>query len=141
MRTVCSIAREIDVYIAMSRARDIAQRLGFDQINRTRIEIAVLELARNILAHAGKGTLTFDQVEADGQRGLAIEAHDEGPGIPNIELALRDGYSTAHTLGAGLPGVRRLMDTFAIESTVGVGTAVRAVKWLHRTPERRGGSR
>jgi serine/threonine-protein kinase RsbT len=141
MRMVCPIAREIDVYIGMSRAREIAQRLGFDQINRTRIEIAVLELARNILVHANSGTLTFEQVEVDGQRGLAIEAHDDGPGIPDIELALRDGYSTAQTLGAGLPGVRRLMDTFEIESTVGVGTTVRAVKLLHRTIERRGGGR
>jgi serine/threonine-protein kinase RsbT len=141
MRMVCSIAREIDVYVAMSRAREIAQRLGFDQINRTRIEIAVLELARNLLAHAGKGTLTLEQLEVEGQRGIAIEARDQGPGIPDIELALRDGYSTAQTLGAGLPGVRRLMDTFEIESTVGVGTTVRATKWLHRAPDRRGGGR
>jgi anti-sigma regulatory factor (Ser/Thr protein kinase) len=122
----------VDVYVAMSRTRDLGQRLGFDQIDRTRIEIAVLELARNILVHAGSGELRIDEIEIGGERGLAIEAIDRGPGIANIELAMRDGYSTAQTLGAGLPGVQRLMDTFEIESTVGVGTRVRAVKWLNR---------
>ncbi|MCS6840899.1 MAG: anti-sigma regulatory factor [Roseiflexus sp.] len=126
---VCPVRREVDVYVAMGRARDIATALGFDDIDRTRIEIAVLELTRNILAHAGSGELIIECVEDNGRQGIAIEARDQGPGIADIALALRDGYSTARTLGAGLPGVRRLMDDFHIESTVGVGTRVRAVKW------------
>ena len=126
---VCPISREVDVYVAMGRARELATALSFDDIDRTRIEIAVLELTRNILVHAGRGELEVAPVDQNGQQGIAIEARDRGPGIVDIDLAMRDGYSTAHTLGAGLPGVRRLMDEFAIESTVGVGTRVRAVKW------------
>ncbi len=126
---ICPVTREVDVYVAMGRARDIATALGFDDIDRTRIEIAVLELTRNILTHAGSGELAIELVEDGERRGIAIEARDQGPGIADIALALRDGYSTAQTLGAGLPGVRRLMDEFHIESTVGVGTRVRAVKW------------
>jgi serine/threonine-protein kinase RsbT len=125
----CPISREVDVYLAIGRGRELATSLGFDDIDRTRIEIVILELTRNILAHAGKGELLLDIIEADGQRGLLVVAQDHGPGIADIALAMRDGYSTAHTLGAGLPGVRRLMDDFAIESELGAGTMVRAVKW------------
>ncbi len=133
MSVVCSIAREVDVYVAMAHTREFAQHLGFDQIDRTRIEIAVLELSRNILVHAGSGEIQIKTTESPEAFGITIEARDNGPGIADIELAMRDGYSTAHTLGAGLPGVRRLMDTFAIESTIGAGTYVRATKWLKGT--------
>jgi serine/threonine-protein kinase RsbT len=132
MCALCPIARDVDVYVAMARVREMAQRLGFDQADRTRVEIAVLELARNILVHAGTGELLIETVATDGRKGIALEARDHGPGIADIELAMRDGYSTAQTLGAGLPGVRRLMDDFTIESAVGSGTTVRAVKWLGR---------
>jgi serine/threonine-protein kinase RsbT len=127
---ICSIGREVDVYVAIGRGREIATAVGFDDIDRTRIEIVILELTRNLLAHAGKGELHLDTLEADGRRGMIVMTQDQGPGIADIALAMRDGYSTAQTLGAGLPGVRRLMDEFAIESEVGIGTTVRAVKWL-----------
>ena len=127
---ICAISREVDVYVAIGRGREIATALGFNDIDRTRIEIVILELTRNILAHAGKGELHLDTLEEAGRRGMLVLAQDHGPGIADIALAMRDGYSTAHTLGAGLPGVHRLMDDFTIESTVGVGTTVRAVKWL-----------
>ncbi len=140
---VCPIAREVDIYVAIGRVRMLVETLGFDEIDRTRIEIAVLELTRNILAHAGSGELYLELIEEAGQPGIVVEACDQGPGIVDIDLAMRDGYSTAHTLGAGLPGVRRLMDTFEIESTSGVGTRVRAVKWLGKrhTNSRAGGRR
>lgn len=134
---ICSIKREVDVYVAMSRARDLAAAAGFKVADRTRIEIVVLELTRNLLAHAGGGTIQIVRVDDPARGvGIVVEARDEGPGIPDVDLALQDGYSTAHTLGAGLPGVRRLMDEFSIESQVGVGTMVRAVKWA-ATPQRR----
>lgn len=133
----CPIMREVDVYVAMSRARELATAVGFGATDRTRIEIVVLELTRNLLAHAGGGTLSLSRLDDPTHGpGLAVEAHDTGPGIADIELALQDGYSTAKTLGAGLPGVRRLMDEFSITSTLGVGTHVRAVKWL-TMPQRR----
>lgn len=137
MAIVCPIRREVEVYVAMSRARELATTVGFGAVDRTRIEIVILELTRNLLVHAGGGNLTLTRLDDPARgSGIAIEAADSGPGIVDIELALQDGYSTAHTLGAGLPGVRRLMDEFQIESTVGVGTRVRAVKWL-KTPQRR----
>ena len=133
----CAIRREVDVYLAIGRGRDMATTLGLDEIDRTRVEIAILELARNILAHASSGELRFELVDSDNRRGLLVEARDSGPGIPDIDLALRDGYSTTKTLGAGLPGVRRLMDDFTIRSEVGVGTVVRATKWLAKPRLRR----
>lgn len=133
---VCPIQREVDVYVAMSRGRELANTIGFNNVDRTRIEIVILELTRNLLVHAGGGALALALVEDPEQgRGVAVEATDRGPGIADISLAMQDGYSTAHTLGAGLPGVKRLMDEFLIESTVGVGTRVRAVKWAK--PRRR----
>lgn len=131
----CAIQRDVDVYVAMSYGREISQYMGMDEVDRTKIEIAILELTRNILAHAGQGRLLIEPCIVGDRRGVALEARDNGPGIPDISLAMRDGYSTARTLGAGLPGVQRLMDEFSIESTVGVGTVVRAVKWLkQRSP-------
>lgn len=130
----CPIVREVDVYVAIGRGREMATSLGFSEIDRTRIEIVILELTRNMLVHGGQGELRLETVEQTGRQGIAVEAEDHGAGIADIELALRDGYSTAQTLGAGLPGVRRLMDDFTIESKVGVGTRVRAVKWLGKRP-------
>jgi len=127
---VCSIRREVDVYVAIGRGRNLADALGFDMIDRTRIEIVILELTRNLLAHAGGGTLLLERVEQGKRQGLAIAARDQGPGIADIDLAMRDGYSTTSTLGAGLPGVKRLMDDFEINSVVGQGTHVRAIKWV-----------
>jgi serine/threonine-protein kinase RsbT len=132
----CPIRREVDVYLAMSRGRAVAERLGLKPIDRTRVEIVILELSRNLLAHADGGMLTFSLInDPTCGPGMAIEATDAGPGIANIDLAMQDGYSTAQTLGAGLPGVRRLTDQFHIESELGVGTRIYAVKWL-RPPRR-----
>lgn len=139
----CPITREVDVYVAIGRGRELAAAIGFDDIDRTRIEIVILELTRNILAHAGKGELLLESIEQNDRRGIVVEARDKGPGIPDIALAMRDGYSTANTLGAGLPGVKRLMDAFEITSEVGVGTRARATKWLEdrRARGRAGGRR
>jgi len=132
----CTIRREVDVYVAIGRGREMATALGFNNIDRTRLEIVILELTRNLLVHAGGGELRLELVERQEQKGIAVEALDTGPGIADIALALSDGYSTVHTLGAGLPGVKRLMDEFSIESTVGVGTQIRAIKWVPRRRER-----
>lgn len=137
----CSIGREVDVYVAIGRARELAASLGFDEIDRTRIEIVILELSRNILAHASAGQLSLEAIEVAGRHGVAVIAQDDGPGISDIELAMRDGYSTAQTLGAGLPGVRRLMDEFEIESAPGMGTRVRAIKWVGKPRPAAGGRR
>lgn len=132
------IEREVDVYLAISRGRELASAIGFDIIDRTRVEIVILELSRNLLVHAGSGVLVLELLDRAGQIGMQVTVSDQGPGIADIELAMQDGYSTAHTLGAGLPGVRRLMDEFEIESVPGKGTRVCALKWL--SPRRRGGA-
>ncbi|MGB9739851.1 anti-sigma regulatory factor [Chloroflexus sp.] len=124
------VQREADIYVALSAGRRLANELQFSETDRTRIEICILELAHNLIRHAGGGEITLAQVHRDPAKiGLAVESRDTGPGIPDVELALRDGFSTTNSLGAGLPGVRRLMDDFYIDSTPGVGTTVRAVKW------------
>ncbi|WP_322488793.1 anti-sigma regulatory factor [Chloroflexus sp.] len=128
--TIVRIQREADIYVALSTGRRLAGELQFTETDRTRIEICILELGHNLIRHAGGGEIEISPVHhSQDMAGLAVEARDRGPGIPDIELALRDGYSTTHSLGAGLPGVRRLMDEFYIHSTPGVGTTVRAVKW------------
>lgn len=127
----CSVRREVDVYLAMSRGRAVAEAIGLAAVDRTRVEIVILELSRNLITHAGGGQLIFGRVDdPEHGTGMSIAAEDEGPGIADIALAMQDGYSTAHTLGAGLPGVRRLTDVFHIESEVGVGTRIYTVKWL-----------
>lgn len=131
----CTIRRDVDVYVAIGRGRELADSLGFNPIDRTRIEIVILELTRNLLAHAGGGTIVLDMVMQPDRRGMTVTARDHGPGIPDIDKALLDGYSTSSTLGAGLPGVRRLMDEFSIESEIGVGTTVRTTKWVSRHSE------
>lgn len=136
----CRIAYEEDVYLAVAYGRELAQRLGFGAIDCTRIEIAILELTRNQLAHAGGGTVLLAPAYQPGSHtasGVLIEASDQGPGIADIALALQDGYSTANTLGSGLPGVQRLMDDLRITSQVGVGTTVQAIKWLPPPEKRR----
>lgn len=128
--TIVRIQREADIYVALSAGRRLAGELQFHENDRTRIEICILELGHNLIRHAGGGEIEISPVyHAQGVVGMAVEARDHGPGIPDIELALRDGYSTTHSLGAGLPGVRRLMDEFQIHSSPGAGTTVRAVKW------------
>ena len=93
------------------------------------IATAVSEIARNIVTYATQGEVTLSEVSAGSRRGVQVLARDEGPGIADIELAMRDGYSTGKSLGLGLPGARRLMDEFEIVSVVGKGTTITMRKW------------
>jgi serine/threonine-protein kinase RsbT len=104
--------------------------MGFDETPSRLIATAVSELARNILKYAGTGEIRLRQVEGRSGRGIEIEAVDRGPGIEDLEAAMRDHFSSGGTLGLGLPGVRRMMDEFSLESTPGEGTRVTAVKWM-----------
>jgi serine/threonine-protein kinase RsbT len=94
------------------------------------IATAISELARNILEYAERGEISMAAVHNHTAKGIWVVARDEGPGIDNVEFALKDGFSTSGGLGLGLPGVRRLMDHFEIETRAGGGTAVRVTKWL-----------
>ena len=124
------ILTELDVVIARQRARKEAQQMGFRSAKVYRLATAVSELAFNLRFHALRGgTIRILSVKDRDRVGIEIVAEDEGPGIPDIELAMQDGYSTNNGLGGGLPGTRRLMDEFSIESAVGVGTRVVARMW------------
>ena len=99
-------------------------------MDQARITTAISELARNIYLYAGQGEMRIERINDLGKSGLKITAIDNGPGIPDIRKVMEDGFSTSGGLGAGLPGVKRLMDEFDISSTVGEGTDIQAVKWL-----------
>ena len=103
--------------------------LGFGLVDQTKMITAASELARNTLIYGGGGLARFEVLRAGPRQGLRVTFEDEGPGIPDIELALRDGYTTGHGLGLGLSGSRRLVNEFAIESRVGAGTRVAITKW------------
>ena len=108
-----------DILRARGNARELAARLRLGSADQTRLATAVSELTRNILQYAGEGTCTIINASDDQQRCIRVIVEDHGPGIPDIALALRDGYSTGGGLGAGLPGVQRLMDQFEISSQPG----------------------
>ena len=124
------IVREEDVVIARQRGRELAAETGFSNTDRTIIALAISEIARNIVSYAHRGEVTMRQISDGARVGILIVAEDEGPGIPDIELAMRDGYSTAKSLGVGLPGTKRIMDEFELTSEVGKGTTVRMKRWL-----------
>ncbi|MDQ0233607.1 anti-sigma regulatory factor [Metabacillus malikii] len=124
------IATEWDIVAARQLGRNAAKELGFGQVDQARITTAISELARNIYLYAGQGQIGIDFLEGNGRKGLKIIAEDNGLGIQDIRKVMEDGFSTSGGLGAGLPGVKRLMDKFEITSEVGVGTKIQAVKWL-----------
>lgn len=117
-----------DVVAARSAGRELAQKLGFSMGEATLVATAISELARNIVTYAGRGEILISLVRNGTRRGIHVVARDQGPGIADIDLAMRQGYSTSGGLGIGLPGVRRIMDEFAIASD-GRGTAVTITKW------------
>ena len=123
------ISSERDIVLARQKGRALATELGFSVGNATLIATAISELARNIVAYAGKGEMVMSIVYNSDRTGITIVASDSGPGISDIPLALRDGYSTSGSLGIGLPGARRLMDEFNIESQPGHGTIITVTKW------------
>ena len=106
-----------------------AEDLRFSLVDQTRIITAASELARNTLQHGGGGSVAIEIVENGTRRGLRLTFKDEGPGIPDLELAMKDGYTTGGGLGLGLSGSKRLVNEFAIRSKVGEGTEVSITKW------------
>jgi serine/threonine-protein kinase RsbT len=124
------IINEWDIVAARQLGRNVARELGFGTVDQARVTTAISELARNIYLYAGQGTVGIEKVFDGGKSGLKIVAIDEGPGIKDIRKVMEDGYTTSGGLGAGLPGVKRLMDEFDIDSTPGKGTKIIATKWL-----------
>jgi serine/threonine-protein kinase RsbT len=126
---VTVIRSDLDIVVARTRARDAAKAMGFGAIDQARIATAVSELARNIFLYAGTGEVIVRQIERNARKGIEIVCDDQGPGIPNIDLVMQDGYSTSRGMGMGLPGAKRLMDEFQIKSQENVGTTITCRKW------------
>ncbi|MBI4420346.1 MAG: anti-sigma regulatory factor [Gemmatimonadetes bacterium] len=124
------IRRESDILAARERGRALAAEAGFALGDQVVIASAISEVGRNIMQYAGEGVIELALHRRGDAAGIVIVAWDRGPGIPDIPLALQDGYSTdGDRYGLGLPGVRRVMDDFAIQSTLGNGTRVTMTKW------------
>jgi serine/threonine-protein kinase RsbT len=124
-----AINSDQDIVSARQKGRMLASEIGFSSGDATLIATAISELARNIVAYARKGRITLKFVNGLNREGISVTASDDGPGIPDVSQALRDGFSTSGSLGLGLPGVRRLMDEFDITSQPGRGTTVVVKKW------------
>jgi serine/threonine-protein kinase RsbT len=131
LKEIIPLHTDVDVLRARTRGRELASRLGFSSIDLTLIATAISEVARNIITYAGSGRILLNPL---GEKGLEIVAEDQGPGILDLEMALRDGYSTSRSFGMGLPGSRRIMDEFEIDSGPGKGTTVVMRKWRERLP-------
>jgi serine/threonine-protein kinase RsbT len=126
------ISTDADLVTARAEARALAVRLGFLRPDPTLIATAISELARNIVMHVGHGEITMRPLREEARFGVLVVVRDEGPGIADVDAALQDGHASRGGLGLGLPGARRLMDEFEIESAPGQGTTVRMKKWRVR---------
>lgn len=126
---IVPIRADLDVVIARQKIRALVSDLRFSGSELTLIATAISEVARNIVSYAGSGEIVLRVVERGQRRGITVVARDRGPGIPDIERAMEDGFSTARGLGLGLPGSKRLMDEFELVSEVGRGTEITMTKW------------
>lgn len=117
---------EADISKAIQAGFDISKKIGFSNTKQSMIATAISELSRNILVYAQTGEIRLTAIK----KGIKVIANDNGPGIENLKLAMTENHSTANTLGIGLPGTKRLMDSFSIESTLGIGTTIIIKKWL-----------
>jgi len=125
-----AIESDADVVTARQRARQLAGEVDLTSTDQTLLATAISEVARNITTYATRGEVRLRIVrDGDGRAGIEVVASDEGPGIADLDRALQDGYTTGEGLGLGLPGARRLVDEFDIESAPSKGTKVRLVKW------------
>jgi serine/threonine-protein kinase RsbT len=127
--TVCSIDTEGSLVTVRSRVRAAAVEMGFGIVEQTKLVTAASELARNVLRYAGQGRMILEVLAYNDRRGVRVTFEDNGPGIEDVELALRDGYSTGDSLGIGLPGAKRLVDDLTIDSAPGRGTTVVITTW------------
>ncbi len=124
-----SIHSDRDIVLVRQAVRKFAVELGFSLVDQTKIVTAASELARNTMDYGGGGTVKLEALHEGIRRGLRLTFEDRGPGIPDIELALKDGFTTGGGLGMGLGGTKRLVNEFNIVSRVGEGTCITITKW------------
>lgn len=124
------VENDFDVLCARNAAKHLASKMGFSTEDRTRIDLAISELANNLIRHAVQGKLIFCKQACPGHAAFVAISMDSGPGINDLEQALRLGFSTKGSLGTGLSTVKEVMDEFSITSHAGTGTLVKVRKWL-----------
>ena len=124
-----SIRSQEDVVIVRQAVRTAAVAVGLGLVDQTKIVTAASELARNTLIYGGGGIVELEQLDDGGRKGIRLTFSDEGPGIENIEQALKDGFTTGHGMGLGLGGAKRLSNEFSIRSEPGKGTCVTITRW------------
>ncbi|HYD59870.1 MAG TPA: anti-sigma regulatory factor [Noviherbaspirillum sp.] len=129
LETVMPLRSDLDVLKARQTGKELAASLRFTNSERTIIATAISEIARNTVLYAQAGRMQLKLIRQGIRRGLLVVAEDDGPGIPDLKLAMQDGYTTSRGLGIGLPGAKRLMDEFDIVSEVGKGTIITMKKW------------
>lgn len=120
---------EEDIVVVRQTTRARAIEAGFSLVDQTKVVTAASELARNTVVHGGGGAVQIDLLESGGRRGLRLTFEDEGPGIPDVAAAMRDGFTSGNGLGLGLGGAKRLSNEFSIASEVGKGTRVSITRW------------
>jgi serine/threonine-protein kinase RsbT len=128
-QSVLPIRTEADVVIVRQKVRAVSVDLKFSLVDQTKMVTAASELARNVLIHGGGGSVAIEVLLRDYRSGLRLTFEDQGPGIPDIDLAMKDGYTSGAGLGMGLGGARRLVNEFEITSRVGEGTRVVITRW------------
>ena len=126
------ITSDADLVPARAEGRALALELGFSRTDATLIATAISEIARNIVVHVGSGEIVVRPLKEHARHGIVVVARDRGPGIRDVEAALGHGYTGRGGLGLGLPGARRLMDEFHIDTNSGSGTTVTMTKWRLR---------
>ena len=129
MSAEAPLRSETDIVLARQLVRKLAQQLGFSLVDQTKIVTATSELARNCLIYGGGGVMQYEILNAGLRRGLRLSFVDEGPGIPDLDQALTDGWTSGAGLGLGLSGTRRLVNEFEIDTKVGAGTRVTIARW------------
>jgi len=128
------IASSADIIAARGKGRELAIKMGFSVVDQTKITTAISELTRNIVTYAGRGEVTIKKARSEpgDKNGIVVVCIDEGPGIEDVGLVLKGGFSTSGSLGLGLSGAKHLMDEFEIKSKPGEGTVVTIKKWMRR---------
>jgi serine/threonine-protein kinase RsbT len=124
-----SVRSDQDVVMARQLVRKLSQEMGFSLVDQTKLVTAASELARNARIYAGGGVMRWEKLQEGARIGLRLTFEDQGPGIPDVDLALKDGWTSGNGLGMGLSGAKRLVQDFDLQTTVGVGTKVVIARW------------
>jgi len=130
-KDVIVVAKEQDVVFLKNRVKEVAVKIKMGLVNQTRLITAASELVRNMMRYANGGDCLVEVVSSGRNNGVRLTFRDKGPGIPDLALAMKDGFSTGKSLGLGLPGTKRLVNEFDLKSKVGEGTIVTIIKWAN----------